>query len=141
MIIELTSINEHAQKDARIHNFGFLPSRRDLLLKQKEAAMLISTRRPDEEASDFCFPSKLFEYMISGNPVLSCRIGGIPDEYFNYLVEMKSTNPSDIKQAILAVAEMTEEERLNLGNSAREFILNEKNNVSQARKILDFVTN
>ena len=134
-------INEYAQKDARIHNFGFLPSRRDLLLKQKEAAMLISTRRPDEDASAYCFPSKLFEYMISGNPVLSCRIGGIPDEYFNYLVEMKSTNPSDIKQAILAVAEMTEEERLNLGNGAREFILNEKNNVAQASKILDFVTN
>ena len=134
-------INEHAERDPRIHNFGFLPSRRDLLLKQKQAAMLISTRRPDEPASDYCFPSKLFEYMISGNPVLSCHIGGIPDEYFNYLVEMKSTNPSDIKQAILAVAEMTEEERLNLGNSAREFILNEKNNVSQARKILDFVTN
>lgn len=132
-------INKHAQNDSRIHNFGFLPSRRDLLLKQKQAAMLISTRRPDEQASGYCFPSKLFEYMISGNPVLSCRIGGIPDEYFNYLVEMKSTSPEDIKKAILSVAEMTEEERHKLGNSARKFILEEKNNVAQARKILNFV--
>lgn len=132
-------INEHAKKDSRIHNFGFLPSRRDLLLKQKQAAMLISTRRPDELASDYCFPSKLFEYMISGNPVLSCRIGGIPDEYFNYLVEMKSTSPDDIKEAILSAAEMTEEERTTLGSSAREFILNEKNNEEQARKMLEFI--
>ena len=134
-------INECAEKDPRIHNFGFLPSRRDLLLKQKQAAMLISTRRPDEPASDYCFPSKLFEYMISGNPVLSCPIGGIPDEYFNYLVEMKSTTPDDIKNAILSVAEMPEENRSALGNSAREFILNEKNNVAQARKMLEFTTN
>ncbi len=133
-------INEQAKKDTRIHNLGFLPSRRDLLLKQKQAAMLISTRRPDEPASDYCFPSKLFEYMISGNPVLSCRIGGIPDEYFNYLVEMKSTSPSDIKDAILSVAEMSEEERAALGKNARDFILTEKNNVAQARKILEFVT-
>ncbi len=132
-------INQCAQKDARIHNLGFLPSRRDLLLKQKEAAMLISTRRPDEKASDYCFPSKLFEYMISGNPVISCRIGGIPDEYFNYLVEMKSTSPNDIKQAILSVSEMTEEERASLGNGARDFVLNEKSNVAQARRMLEFV--
>ena len=101
--------------------------------------MLISTRRPDEPASDYCFPSKLFEYMMSGNPVLSCRIGGIPDEYFNYLVEMKTTSPSDIKDAILSVAEMSEEERVALGKNARDFILTEKNNVAQARKILEFV--
>ena len=134
-------INQCAEKDARIHNFGFLPSRRDLLLKQKEAAMLISTRRPDEKASDYCFPSKLFEYMISGNPVLSCRIGGIPDEYFDHLIEMKSTHPLDIKEAILAVAEMTEKERALLGNGAREFILNEKSNIAQAKKIIEFVAN
>lgn len=134
-------INEYAQKDARIHNFGFLPSRRDLLLKQKEAAMLISTRRPDEKASDYCFPSKLFEYMISGNPVLSCRIGGIPDEYFDYLVEMKSTSPEDIKQAILKVADMSQAERKTLGEKSREFILAEKSNTSQAKKMLDFSAN
>ena len=134
-------INEYAQKDARIHNFGLLPSRRDLLLKQKEAAMLISTRRPDEKASDYCFPSKLFEYMISGNPVLSCRIGGIPDEYFDYLVEMKSTSPEDIKQAILKVADMSQDERKMLGEKSREFILAEKSNTSQAKKMLDFSAN
>ena len=134
-------INECAEKDSRIHNFGFLPSRHDLLLKQKQAAMLISTRRPDEAASDYCFPSKLFEYMISGNPVLSCRIGGIPDEYFNYLVEMKSTSPEDIKEAILKVAEMPQNEREERGEKSREFILKEKSNISQARKIIEFVMN
>ena len=132
-------INKCAEKDARIHNFGFLPSRRDLLLKQKEAAMLISTRRPDELASDYCFPSKLFEYMISGNPVLSCRIGGIPDEYFDYLVEMKSTQPNDIKEAVLNVAEMPKDERELRGQKSREFILTEKSNTSQAKKMLEFV--
>ena len=72
--------------------------------------------------------------------MLSCRIGGIPEEYFKYLVEMKSTSPSDIKEAILSVAKMSEEERAALGKNARDFILTEKNNVAQASKILEFVT-
>lgn len=132
-------INERAENDERIHNFGFLPSRKDLLLKQKEAAMLISTRRDIEEASKYCFPSKIFEYMVSGNPVLSCRIGGIPDEYFDYLIEMRSTSPEDIRDAILKVAGMTSEERKARGEAAKRFVLDEKNNIRQAELILKFI--
>ncbi len=131
-------IEERAKDDPRIRNFGFLPSRRDLLLKQKEAAMLISTRRSDEKASDYCFPSKLFEYMVSGNPVLSARIGGIPDEYFNYLVEMKSTSACDIRDAILSVAAMSQEEREKRGEGGRRFVLEQKNNKKQGFHIMTF---
>ncbi|MBQ7288439.1 MAG: glycosyltransferase [Clostridia bacterium] len=132
-------IKERALRDKRIRYFGFLPSRKDLLLKQKEATMLISTRRPDEPASAFCFPSKLFEYMISGNPVLSCRIKGIPEEYFDYLIEMKSTEPAEIAKAIQQVADMSSAARKERGEAGKQFVLKEKNNVVQAEKILAFV--
>ena len=56
-------IKERAVKDGRIKFLGFLPSRKDLLLKQKQATMMINTRKPDEAASAYCFPSKLFEYI------------------------------------------------------------------------------
>ena len=101
--------------------------------------MLISPRRPDKEASTYCFPSKLFEYMVSGNPVLSCRLGGIPDEYFDYLVEMKSTSPEDIKDAILRVAQMPGEQRKCLGQRGKDFVLENKNNVRQAERVLSFI--
>ena len=101
--------------------------------------MLISPRRPDKAASTYCFPSKLFEYMVSGNPVLSCRLGGIPDEYFDYLVEMRSTAPEDIKDAILRVASMTEQERKALGEGGKTFVLEHKSNVKQAERVLNFI--
>ena len=132
-------IEERAKKDSRIKFFGFLPSRKDLLLKQKEASMLISTRRPNEAASAYCFPSKLFEYMISGNPVLSCRIGGIPEEYFDYLIEMKDVSPESIAESIKRTATMSFEDRVVLGRKGKEFILREKNNVSQTKRIIDFI--
>lgn len=132
-------IEERAKTDNRIKFLGFLPSRKDLLLKQKQADMLISTRNPNEAASDYCFPSKLFEYMVSGNPVLSCRIGGIPEEYFDYLTEIKEISPKSIAEAIKVIASLPTEKRNFLGEKGKNFILKEKNNITQAGKIINFI--
>lgn len=132
-------IKERAEADPRIQYYGFLPSRYELLKKQCEATMLISTRDPLEPASAYCFPSKIFEYMVSGNPVISTRIKGIPEEYFEHLIPLDSITPEEIARAISLVAEMPKEARQSFGGEARDFVLNKKNNVSQAQKILDFV--
>lgn len=131
-------IKERAEKDSRIKFLGFLPSRKDLLLKQKQATMMINTRKPDEEASAYCFPSKLFEYMISGNPVLSFDIKGIPEEYFNYLVKMEEVSPKCIAESIKKVAEMPFDERNALGEKSKNFVIENKNKNAQAKKILEF---
>lgn len=130
-------IQERARQDRRIRYLGYLPSRRDLLLKQKEATMLINVRKPDEPASAYCFPSKLFEYMVSGNPVLSFRIPGIPEEYFDYLVPMEQQTPAAVAESIRRVAYMSAEERDALGSRCREFVLREKNKDVQARRLLE----
>lgn len=132
-------IEEKAKADPRIKNFGFLPSRKDLLELQKKATMLISTRMPTEIASAYCFPSKIFDYMLSGKPVLSFNISGIPDEYFEHLILMESTCPSDIRKAIVKVGSMSIEQRKQIGLSARNFIIEKKNNLFQAERICRFV--
>ena len=133
-------IKERAAEDSRIKFFGFLPSRHDLMVKQKQATMLINTRKPDEPASAYCFPSKLFEYMASGNPVLSFDIGGIPKEYFEYLVKMEDVAPETIAAAIKLVGEMSAEERKMLGKASKEFVISHKNKYIQSEKILKFIT-
>ncbi len=135
----VTLIEELAKTDSRIKNFGYLPSRYDLLKKQKEATMLISPRSTEEEASKYCFPSKIFEYMVSGNPVISTRIGGIPDEYFEYLVPIEKISAEEIAKAANFVGNMSEQDRIRLGNSGRQFILLEKTNIKQGEKIMSFV--
>ena len=132
-------IEEKAKIDARIKYFGYFPSREELLKKQREATMLISTRDPSEPASRYCFPSKIFEYMISGNPVLSTVIEGIPDEYFDYLIPLLDITPNTLSEKIKQVAEMDKEDRESLGNKSRSFILENKNNVAQMRRIIEFL--
>ena len=132
-------IEEAARKDSRIKLYGFLPSRKDLLRKQFEADCLISTRSPQEAGSTYCFPSKLFEYMISGKPVISTVIPGIPEEYFRYLLPLESISPDQIARRVLDVARMEPSAREALGREGRDFVLREKSNTFQCARILDFI--
>ena len=132
-------IEERAKTDARIKFYGFLPSREDLLRKQSEATMLISTRDPSELASKYCFPSKIFEYMISGNPVLATKIEGIPDEYFDYLIELPNITPDTLCEKIKYVCEMDNKSKEELGKRSQDFVLAKKNNIVQMKNVLDFV--
>ena len=130
---------EYADKNNKIRFYGFLSSRDELRELQEKATMLINMRDPKEEASKFCFPSKLFEYMLTGKPVLSLKLMGIPQEYFQYLVNVDSTGAKDIAKAIERVANENDKCRVKFGMKAREFIVEKKNNISQAERIYDFI--
>lgn len=132
-------IEERAKNDGRIRYYGFLPSRLDLLKKQHEADMLISTRNPAEKASAYCFPSKIFEYMVSGSPVLSTKILGIPDEYFEHLISLPDIEPETLAKKIREVAKMPPEDREAFGKAAKDYIIENKNNTAQVRRMLDFL--
>lgn len=133
-------IRERAEADSRIKFYGYLPSRQDLLNQQAQATMLINPRRDTEEASKYCFPSKLFEYMASGRPTISCFLAGIPEEYHSYLVELPTVTPQQIAQTIEKVARMPQQEQKALGDSARKFVLEQKNKYAQSKKMVLFVT-
>ena len=77
--------------------------------------------------------------MISGNPVLSTNIAGIPEEYDSYLIKIEATNAKSIASAIKQVADMKKQEREEFGFRAKRFILEEKNAQAQTRKILEFI--
>ena len=92
-----------------------------------------------EEASMYCFPSKLFEYMKTGNPVLSFRIGGIPDEYFEHLIPVEKESVTAVKAAMLEAMKMPKESRLDFGKKAKDFIMTQKNTAKQTKLIYDLV--
>ncbi len=131
-------IRERTAGDNRIHYFGYLPSREDVLELENKADILIHTRDINSPAAPYCFPSKVFEYLATGKLVLSVIIPGIPSEYFDYMIPIKEFSVEGIKNAIQQAVSITPEEQTEKGKKAREFILNNKNSRVQAGKILDF---
>ena len=132
-------IKECAKKDNRIKFYGFLPSRRDVLQKQAEASLLVNMRLPSELASGYCFPSKLFEYMATGTPVLSFDIAGIPREYLQHLYVVKQETVDALAKAIEETLSLDDVSLQEQGNEAREFVINEKNAKTQCSKMWKFI--
>ncbi len=128
-----------ARENSRIKYLGYISDRSQVSMLQRKATMLMNMIPPENKATQYCFPSKIFEYMLSGNPTLSFRLKGINNEYYDYLIEMNSTFPEEIAKKIIEVGSMTKSKRYYIGDKAKNFIIQNKNNNVQAKRILDFI--
>ncbi len=111
----------------------------ELAVKQREAALLVNPRPSDNEFSKYSFPSKTFEYMASGTPVLMTRLPGIPDEYYKFVYAIEEENSDFICKKLKDIFSLPESERKKTGADAKNFVSLNKNNVVQSKKIFDFL--
>lgn len=128
-----------AAEDGRITYYGYLDTRAEVLELQSKATVLLHIRDKESNSSKYCFPSKLFEYMASGKIVLTVKIEGIPEEYYEHMVVIDELTPESILRAINYVRSMSEENRRKIGKKACEFILEHKTSYAQAKKIIAFL--
>ena len=127
-----------AEQDERIHYGGMLLNR-EIVEREMEATLLINPRPTDEEYVRYSFPSKTMEYMSTGTPVLTTVLPGMPREYHPYVYLLEDETAQGIAETLRSVLSQTEDALFEKGQAARHFILNEKNNVIQAQKILDML--
>ena len=104
--------------------------------REQEAALLVNPRPTREEFVKYSFPSKTMEYMASGTPVLTTKLPGMPKEYYPYVDFIEEESASGIAAALKAVLARSDEELFRKGQSARDFVLEGRNNVVQAKKLL-----
>lgn len=130
-------IKSMSSEDKRIKFFGFL-IKDDVKKLQQQATILVNPRPNEGEYTKYSFPSKIMEYLASGRPVLMNKLDGIPDEYDEFIYYFNSLKPKSIASKIVEVMEK-EEERKQLAEYARQFVLNNKNSVVQARKVLEML--
>ncbi len=131
-------LKEIAAKDPRIVYGGMLLSSQ-IVEKEMEAALLVNPRPTDEEFVRFSFPSKTMEYMASGTPVATTVLPGMPAEYHPYVFLLEDESAEGIGRTLKEVLAQSDEALFEKGKKARAFILENKNNVIQGRKILDLL--
>ena len=79
------------------------------------------------------------EYMISGTPLLTTRLPGMPEEYYPYVYLINDETPLGISDSLREILNISKDERDKKGEEARTFVLKEKSNVTQAKKIIEFL--
>ncbi len=131
-------IKKSAEIDNRIKFFGRV-SRDTVLMAEKEASLLLNLRNSDDDYTKYSFPSKMVEYMLSGTPLLTTALPGIPEEYYSYVY---SVTHSDTKSIALLVDKLLENtvELQKFGENAQKFATENKNCFVQAKKICEFFT-
>ena len=127
-----------AEEDSRVYYGGMLLNSQ-IVEKELEATLLVNPRPTGEEYVKYSFPSKTMEYMASGTPVLTTVLPGMPKEYHPYVYLLEDETADGITEKLKEVLANSDEELFRKGCAARNFVLHEKNNVIQAKKILEML--
>ncbi|MDY0292929.1 MAG: hypothetical protein RBR02_11415, partial [Desulfuromonadaceae bacterium] len=103
-----------------------------------DASLLVNPRPTEGEYTKYSFPSKTLEYMVSGTPVLTAELPGIPLEYYDYLWFFEE-NGSGLERALRYILSKKNTELEKFGEKSRDFALRYKNNISQAAKTIELI--
>lgn len=131
-------IEECAKQDSRIKFFGRV-DRKTLLVALKKSHLLVVNKPTADDYSNYSFSSKILEYMASGTPLLTTKVGGMPEEYWKYCYFIVDETCDGIAQEIKSVMEKTAEELRNKGVRARKFAIEQKNCFTMVKEITDFL--
>lgn len=131
-LIEKCKFNES------IKYFG-VRSNKEIIGIQLRASLLINPRPTDEEYVKYSFPSKTMEYMASGTPLLSTKLPSMPDTYYPYIFTIDNETHQGFIDTLQNVLIKDDSELYELGAKAKRFILENKNNIDQARKFYNFL--
>lgn len=132
-------LTEITKMVSNIKYYGVQPNS-VIVENQIKATLLLNPRLTDAEYVKYSFPSKTLECMASGTPLCTTRLPGMPPEYYPYVYFFDDESEDGMLETLRCVLRKRKEEYYALGNKAKEFVMSEKNNVKQAKKFLDFIS-
>ena len=108
---------------------------------QIKSWLLVNPRITNAEYVKYSFPSKTLECMASGTPLLTTRLAGMPKDYYPYVYLFEEETIDGFKHVLKGIFEIPADELHKKGTNAKEFALEQKNNVKQAAQFYSFIKN
>ena len=126
------------KNDPRIRLYSFV-EHSQLFEIEKAAHLMVNVRDPKLAYTKYSFPSKTFEYLASGTPFLSTKLGCYAAEYDDYVIFIPDNQPQTIAQTVEHLSKMEKSQLEKMGDKAKQFVLTEKIPSEQVKKIVAFV--
>lgn len=133
-----SDIRRFEKIDNRIKYFGTVPNT-VVVEEELKATLLVNPRPSKEEFTKYSFPSKNMEYMVSGTPVLTTALPGMPNEYYDYVYIIEDESVEGWTLKLEEILNKDKEELHKKGLEAKKFVLDNKNNVVQAKKVIALI--
>lgn len=134
----LVDVRKYEKIDTRISYLGTF-SRSKIIEFQKEATLLINPRHSADEYTKYSFPSKTMEYLASGTPTLMSHLKSLPKEYDEHIYYFTDETIEGYSKRIIEICEKSNEELMEFGNNASNFIMQYKTPKPQVKKIIKFM--
>ena len=132
------TIREAAEKDRRIEFKGQL-HREAALNLMMQSSVIVNPRGNDEIFTRYSFPSKNIEALSSGIPFVAYKLDGISDEYDEYINYPIDDSIGALAYTLKTVCENADNTYMLRAESARDWVVKNKNPRNQARKLLELI--
>lgn len=132
-------LNEITQKTSNVKYYGSQPN--SLIVEnQLKATILLNPRLTEAEYVKYSFPSKTMECMASGTPLCTTRLPGMPVEYYPYVYFFEDETEDGMLSTLKDLLGKDRVAHHELGEKAKAFVMREKTNIKQAKKLLEFIS-
>ena len=116
-------------------------SNQEAMAAQQSAWLLANPRPTQSHIAQVTFPSKIFEYLMSGRPVMTTRLNGFSADYDQLLFWVEGNTPESLAEQINAINCMEDSALTQRAKDARTYLLNNKTWEQNARKVHTFLFN
>ena len=124
--------------DNRIIYHGLVDNK-NIVAEECSSHLLVNPRPTGEEYTKYSFPSKVMEYMATGVPMVTTRLAGIPEEYYDYVFTFDNCDVDTYHQTLQKILSKPEAELVQKGKVAQDFVLSKKNNIAQTARIVELI--
>ena len=133
-----SKIEEIAKKDSRIRYYGKVDNQ-EAMKKQQTAWLLANPRPVDTLIAQVTFPSKIFEYLMSGRPVMTTRLNGFSKDYDDLLFWVDGSDAELLAAKINQIDRETDEKLCSVAENARSYLLQNKTWAINAKVLYRFL--
>lgn len=134
--IDVPLIEAAAKNDSRIIYKGML-NMSDLFKVYQSADILLNLRL--EEETDYHFPSKLLEYLVTGKHVISTPIAHAERDYGQFLTILCEPTPEGLAKNLEEIMSKGKQYLHKKGISAQNFMLENRNWTFQTKRIEAYI--
>ena len=107
--------------------------------EQMKATLLVNPRYTNAEYTKYSFPGKNMEYMASGTSVLTTNLPGMPEDHKRYVFLLKDETDEGVSNSLKHIFSIDNKKLYKFGLEAKKFVINEKSNYIQCKKIIEFI--
>lgn len=101
-----------------------------------EGDVLVNPRQNNSDYTKYSFPSKIIDYLATGNPVIAYKLDGMPDRYRDFIYFVPDNTIKALESTIVNVLYMDNEIKASKSVKALEYLCSEITEEKVAQKII-----